>query len=75
MPGGHRLPYERVTSTLPASRVNARQKPKPVSTKPWRVLRYTQPKFSKSVAALMRHAMPDPTRSTQVAEIIAAVRH
>lgn len=44
-------------------------------TKPWRVLRYTQPKFAKSVAALMRFASPDPTRATTVAEIIAAVRH
>ena len=46
-----------------------------MSTKPWRVLRYTQPKFAKSVTALMRHASPDPTRATTVAEIIAAVRH
>jgi histidinol dehydrogenase len=46
-----------------------------VSTKPWRVLRYNQPKFAKAVAALTRHAAPDPTRATTVAEIIAAVRH
>jgi histidinol dehydrogenase len=46
-----------------------------VTSKPWRVLRYTQPKFAKSVAALTRHATPDPTRAATVAEIIAAVRH
>lgn len=44
-------------------------------TKPWRVLRFNQPKFAKSTAALMRFAAPDPTRSALVAEIIAAVRH
>jgi histidinol dehydrogenase len=44
-------------------------------TKPWRVLRFNQPKFSKSVAALMRFAAPDPTRASTVADIIAAVRH
>jgi histidinol dehydrogenase len=44
-------------------------------TKPWRVLRYNQPKFAKSAAALMRYAAPDATRVTTVAEIIAAVRH
>ena len=45
------------------------------TTKPWRVLRFTQPKFAKSVAGLMRHATPDATRVSTVAEIIAAVRH
>jgi histidinol dehydrogenase len=44
-------------------------------SKPWRVLRYTQPKFSKAVAALTRHASPDATRASTVADIIAAVRH
>jgi histidinol dehydrogenase len=45
------------------------------TTKPWRVLRYTQPKFAKATAALNRHATPDATRVATVAEIIAAVRH
>jgi histidinol dehydrogenase len=44
-------------------------------TKPWRVLRFNQPKFAKAAAALMRFAAPDPTRANTVAEIIAAVRH
>jgi Histidinol dehydrogenase len=44
-------------------------------TKPWRVLRFNQPKFTKSVAALTRFAAPDSTRVSTVAEIIAAVRH
>ena len=43
--------------------------------KPWRVLRFNQPKFAKATAALMRYAAPDPTRANTVAEIIAAVRH
>jgi histidinol dehydrogenase len=45
------------------------------TTKPWRVLRYNQPKFAKSAAALNRHATPDATRASTVADIIAAVRH
>ena len=45
------------------------------TTKPWRVLRYSQPKFAKSVATLNRHATPDATRAATVADIIAAVRH
>jgi histidinol dehydrogenase len=43
--------------------------------KPWRVLRFNQPKFAKATAALMRYAAPDATRVTTVSEIIAAVRH
>jgi histidinol dehydrogenase len=43
--------------------------------KPWRVLRFNQPKFTKSVAALTRFASPDATRASTVADIIAAVRH
>jgi histidinol dehydrogenase len=45
-----------------------------MSTKPWRVLRYTQPQFEKHIAALNRHAEPAATRVAAVAEIIAAVR-
>ncbi|HUB68252.1 MAG TPA: histidinol dehydrogenase [Candidatus Methylacidiphilales bacterium] len=45
-----------------------------MSTKPWRVLRYQDPKFAKQIAALNRHAQPDPARAEAVAEIIAAVR-
>jgi histidinol dehydrogenase len=45
-----------------------------MSTKPWRVLRYTQPQFEKQIAALNRHAEPAATRMAAVAEIIAAVR-
>lgn len=45
-----------------------------MSSKPWRVLRYTQPQFHKQVAALNRHAEPAPQRATVVAEIISAVR-
>jgi histidinol dehydrogenase len=44
-------------------------------TKPWRVLRYSQPKFGKSVAMLNRHALPEPSRAALVANIIAEVRH
>ena len=46
-----------------------------MSTKSWRVLRYNQPKFAKSIAALNRHASPEPSRAAAVADIIAAVRH
>jgi histidinol dehydrogenase len=42
--------------------------------KPWRVLRYTQPQFSKQIAALNRHAEPAAARSAAVAEVIATVR-
>jgi histidinol dehydrogenase len=45
------------------------------TTKPWRVLRYNQPKFAKAAAALNRHAASDATSASTVAEIIAAVRH
>jgi histidinol dehydrogenase len=45
------------------------------SAKPWRVLRYHQPKFAKGIAALNRHALPEPSRASLVAEIIAGVRH
>src|SRR5476649_1563781 len=45
-----------------------------MSTKPWRVLRYTQPQFAKQIAALNRHAEPAATRVAAVAEIIATVR-
>ena len=45
-----------------------------MSTKPWRVFRYKEPKFSKQVATLDRHAQPDPARAAAVAEIIAEVR-
>jgi histidinol dehydrogenase len=45
-----------------------------MSTHPWRVLRYTQPQFGKQIAALNRHAQPDPKRAEAVAEIIAEVR-
>jgi len=45
-----------------------------MSTKPWRVLRYTQPHFAKHIAALNRHAEPAATRIAAVAEIIATVR-
>jgi len=45
-----------------------------MTTKPWRILRYNQPHFAKQIAALNRHAEPAASRSTAVAEIIAAVR-
>lgn len=45
-----------------------------MSTNSWRVLRHNQPQFAKHVAALNRHALPDPARATAVADIIAAVR-
>jgi len=45
-----------------------------MSTKPWRILRYNQPQFSKQIAALNRHAEPAATRAEAVAEIIATVR-
>lgn len=45
-----------------------------MSTKPWRVLRYDEPKFAKQIAALNRQAEPVAARSAAVAEIIAAVR-
>jgi histidinol dehydrogenase len=43
-------------------------------SKPWRVLRYTQPHFAKQIAALNRHAETSATRTAAVAEIIATVR-
>jgi histidinol dehydrogenase len=46
-----------------------------MSAKSWRVLRYNQPRFAKSIAALNRHAAPDPARAAAVSDIIAAVRH
>jgi histidinol dehydrogenase len=46
-----------------------------MSAKSWRVLRYNQPKFAKSIAVLNRHAAPDPARAAAVSDIIAAVRH
>jgi histidinol dehydrogenase len=45
-----------------------------MSTKPWRILRYNQPQFSRQLAALNRHAEPAATRAAAVAEIIATVR-
>jgi histidinol dehydrogenase len=45
-----------------------------MTSKPWRVLRYSQPQFARQVAALTRHAEPSPARQAVVAEIIAAVR-
>lgn len=45
-----------------------------MSTKPWRVLRYTQPQFAKHIAALNRHAEPTDRCATLVAEIIDTVR-
>src|SRR5260221_1237972 len=45
-----------------------------MSTKPGRVLRYTQPQFAKAIAALNRHAEPAGNRAVLVAEIIANVR-
>jgi histidinol dehydrogenase len=45
-----------------------------MSTKPWRVFRYSEPKFAKQIAALNRHAQPEPARAAAVAEIIAEVR-
>ena len=45
-----------------------------MSTNPWRVLRFNQPQFAKQIAALNRHAQPDPARAATVAEIIATVR-
>jgi histidinol dehydrogenase len=45
-----------------------------MSTKPWRVLRYDDPLFSKQIAVLNRHAEPSVERAEAVAEIIATVR-
>jgi histidinol dehydrogenase len=45
-----------------------------MSTKPWRVFRYQDPKFAKQIAMLNRHAQPEAARADAVAEIIAAVR-
>jgi histidinol dehydrogenase len=45
-----------------------------MSTNTWRVLRFNQPQFAKQIAALNRHAQPDPARGAVVAEIIATVR-
>ena len=41
---------------------------------PWRVLRHTEPDFSKAVAGLNRQAIPDASRMAAVADIIADVR-
>ena len=45
-----------------------------MSTKPWRVFRYKEPKYAKQIASLDRHAQPEPARAAAVAEIIAEVR-
>jgi histidinol dehydrogenase len=45
-----------------------------MSTKPWRVIRYTQPQYARQIAALNRHAEPSASRQAAVAEIIATVR-
>jgi len=45
-----------------------------MSNKPWRVLRFSEPKFAKQIAALNRHAEPVADRSIAVAEVIATVR-
>ena len=45
-----------------------------MSTKPWRVLRFSQPQFAKQIALLNRHAEPAASLSVTVAEIIATVR-
>jgi histidinol dehydrogenase len=45
-----------------------------MSSKPWRVLRYTQPQFAKQIALLNRHAEPAASLSVTVAEIISTVR-
>jgi histidinol dehydrogenase len=45
-----------------------------MSTKPWRVFRYTQPHFARQVAALNRHAEPPAARQAAVAEVILTVR-
>jgi histidinol dehydrogenase len=45
-----------------------------MTPKPWRVLRFNQPKFAKSIAALNRQPLPDASRATTVAQVIAAVR-
>jgi histidinol dehydrogenase len=44
------------------------------TSKPWRVLRFNQPQFSKHIAALNRHAEPAAARSAAVAEVISTVR-
>ena len=43
-------------------------------SRPWRVLRFTQPQYEKHIAALNRHAEPTANRAAAVAEIIATVR-
>src|SRR6202453_5041755 len=45
-----------------------------MSTKPWRVLRYSEPDFARQLAELDRHAEPAEERAQAVAEIIATVR-
>jgi len=45
-----------------------------MSSKSWRVLRYTQPQFAKQIALLNRHAEPAASLSVTVGEIIASVR-
>jgi histidinol dehydrogenase len=44
------------------------------SSKPWRVLRFTQPQFARHIATLNRQAEPSADRAALVAEIIATVR-
>jgi len=46
-----------------------------MNPKPWRVLRHSDPNFARSIAALNRHAQPEPSRAAAVAEIITAVRN
>jgi histidinol dehydrogenase len=46
-----------------------------MNPKPWRVLRYNDPHFARSIASLNRHAQPEPSRAAAVAEIITAVRN
>jgi histidinol dehydrogenase len=45
-----------------------------MTPKPWRVLRFNEPKFAKAIAALNRHAQPEAGRAAAVAEIIETVR-
>jgi histidinol dehydrogenase len=46
-----------------------------MTSKPWRVIRYTQKDFAKQIALLNRFAEPMAIRSAAVADIIATVRH
>ena len=45
-----------------------------MNSNPWRVLRFDQPNFSQEIAALDRHAQPDPGRVAVVGGIIDSVR-